>query len=293
MCDPDPFPASRHDPARPAAGLVVQWCVLRGLALLPLATGLLHAAVTLPSPGSSSVHDLAGIVRSEDVAEMERLHAELFARSGVALVVITVPSLDGEPIEAFAHRVAETWAPGRRGEDLGIVVALAVAERRIQVATGYGVESFLPDGRVGGLIDRHALGPLRRDDFSSGLRQLSAALARASADHLGIELSGERGQSSRSPQPFRFVVLFLLLLLIGLLILIVVVARALSRRGPAARVRRSGWLEALDLRGGSGVRRPGAGGRSVGGSRGGSFGGGGFGGFGGGGFGGGGAGRGF
>jgi uncharacterized protein len=277
-----------HDPERQAMRLDPRWRVRLGLALLSLLPGALHAAVALPSPESATVHDLAGIVRSEDAAEMEQLHAELFAQCGVALVVITVPSLDGEPIEVFAHRVAETWAPGRRGEDLGIVVALALAERRIQVATGYGVESFLPDGRVGRLIDRHALAPLRRDDFSSGLRQLSAALAGASADHFGVELSSGPRRPSQSKQPTRFVVLFIVLLLIGSVLVIVVVARALSRRGRAARVRRSGRLEGPDLRGGRGIRGARPSGHSVAGSRGGGFGG-----FGGGGFGGGGAGRGF
>ena len=86
------------------------------------------------------------MLSAQTVPTLERFHRELFAKTGVAIVVITVPTLDGEPVSDFAVRVGEEWGVGRRGEDRGIVVALAVAERDIFIAAGYGVEGYLPDG---------------------------------------------------------------------------------------------------------------------------------------------------
>ncbi len=242
--------------AHVAVAAVLVWAVLAGAAL---------ARTPLPRRDPArSVYDEAGVIRPEHRAQMERLHAELFQKTGVAQVVLTVPRLEDETIEELAVRVGQDWGVGRKGEDRGLVVALSVEDRRIFVATGYGVEGYLPDGRVGGLIDEHALPHLARNDFSQGLLRLSQALAQASAAEYGAMLDGAPPVAER-PGPtggcgaagvMFFLVLFIILVL----------------RNPAL-------LFLLPLAGG----RRGAG----------FGGGGGFGGFGGGGFGGGGAGRGF
>ena len=235
----------------------------------------LQAQVVLPSPAGRSVHDLAGVLSAGAVETMEAFHRGLFDQTGVALIVITVPELDGEPIADFAVRVGSEWGAGRQGEDRGIVVALALAERDIFIATGYGVEGYLPDGRVGAILDgaTPALGAV---DLSTGLLQISAALVEASATEYGVVVEGtaavarpaprrasERGRGGG------------LLGLIGMLVM-----GYLFFRHPS--------LFFLLMMSGMGR----GGGR--GGFGGGGFGGGsGFGGFGGGGFGGGGAGRGF
>ena len=90
-----------------------------------------QAQVALPQRADRSVHDLAGVLSAQTVPTLERFHRELFAKTGVAIVVITVPTLDGEPVSDFAVRVGEEWGVGRQGEGRGIVVALAVAERDI------------------------------------------------------------------------------------------------------------------------------------------------------------------
>ncbi len=117
---------------------------------------------------------------------MERLHKELFDKTGVAIVVVTVPRLEGEPIADFAVRVGQDWGVGRRDEDRGIVLALATEDRKIFIATGYGVEGYLPDGRVGRILDQYAIPSLRQSDWSTGMLQTSAALVQASAAEYGV-----------------------------------------------------------------------------------------------------------
>ncbi len=250
------------------------------IAALLLAGGLAHqvrAQVELPPRGNRSVHDLAGVIGAPQVRALEQLHRELFRKTGVAIVVITVPRLEGEAIDAFALRVGEEWGAGRKGEDRGIVVAVAIEERKISISTGYGVEGFLPDGRVGGIIDRYAAPHLRQNDYSTALLQTSAALIAAAAEEYGVEIRGiarqpgdqRGGRSSRKTGPLG--ILMTLLMLAGM--------GYLAVRHPT--------LFLLLLMSGMGRGRGG-------GFRGGGFGGGsGFGGFGGGGFGGGGASRGF
>lgn len=252
-----------------------------------------RAAVDLPPPDGHSVRDLASVIRPADRERMERWHRALFEGTGVAIVVVTVPALDSEPIEDFATRVGTEWGVGKKGEDRGIVVALAVKERRIFVATGYGVEGFLPDGRVGGLLDAEVIPHFRQGDFSRGLLQASAALTAIAAREYGLSIDGlEAPKRARAPgrRGGGFIVLLVLVVLALLFF------SRFSRPGG----RRDSLLTALLLSSLSGRRgRYGRGGGGFGGGfggggfSGGGFGSGGFGGFGGGSFGGGGAGRGF
>jgi len=261
---------------RRAAGLALAMFAL----VTPLVAPPAAAEVRLPPPGDRSVHDLASVIRPEDAATMERWHKALFDASGVAIVVVTVADLEGEQIDDFATRVGAEWGVGRKGEDRGIVVVLSLAPRRIYIATGYGVEGFLPDGRVGALIDREVMPVLRAGDLSRGLVQASAGLVSAAAAEYGLSIEGlqtARGagrQRSGAPMPVAALVVMALLALLFIIF---------AARHPA--------LAAILLASSRGGRRGGFGGGFGGGGFGG--GGGGFGGFGGGGFGGGGAGRGF
>ena len=240
-------------------------------ALLVLAVALPAAAlVRLPPPEDRSIHDLAGVLSPDTVSALEARHTELFRKTGVALVVVTIRNVEGEPLGDFAVRVAKEWGVGKKGQDRGIVVANPTGEPHIFVATGYGVEGYLPDGRVGGILDRYVVGPLRSRDFDGAVRMTSAALTQASAQEFRVTIGGTPEVSSGAPirRPLSAVrVVFQLLL--ALIVLIILI------RNPSLL-----FLLLLSGRGGRG------------GFSGGGFGGsGGFGGFGGGGFGGGGAGR--
>ena len=191
--------------------------------------------------------------------------------------------MDGEPVSDFALRVGTDWGVGKGDSDRGIVAALAVEERQIYISTGYGVEGFLPDGRVGGILDS-ARPLLGQNQFSTGLLQISAALVAAAAEEHGITIEGtaglaaQPGQTGRRPRGAPPNPLFVLLMLGGLAYLLFRHPRLLLLL-----LLFSGFGRGF---GGYGMRRGGFGGGGFGGGAG-------FGGFGGGGFGGGGAGRAF
>ena len=247
------------------------------------ATAPIAARIELPPPGDRSVHDLAAVVRPGDAGTMEGLHRELLAKTGVAIVVVTVPRLEGEPIEDFAVRAGTDWGVGRKGEDRGVVVALAIEERRVFIATGYGVEGFLPDGRVGAILDREVRPRLRAGDYSDGLLAASRALVSAAAEEYGVDIEGlpPRGRTTGRVRGPDWLQLLLLVFLFGWWGLFIWLRR----------LRGATWGRGGAFRGGGFGSGFGRGGFSGGGFGGGSSGG--FGGFGGGGFGGGGAGRGF
>lgn len=191
----------------PLAALVCSLIVCAGLTSF---VGPVRAETRLPPRTDRGVYDVASVIDPQSEQLIERINHELYSRAGVAIVVLTVPRLEDETIDELAVRVGHTWGIGDEGRDRGLVIALAVEERRIFVATGYGTEEYLPDGRVGALIDEQAIPYLRANRFSEALLRLDAALAQISAEHYGVrlELSGmprTEGPARPEPGPLQFV----------------------------------------------------------------------------------------
>lgn len=229
----------------------------------------IRAEAPLPSP-MGAVNDFAGVIPLPDRKAMEQLAAQVLAKTGAAIVVATVVSTDGRDPDEYANRLFESWGIGKKGEDRGALIFVAVKERRVRIETGYGLEGVLPDGLAGSVLDRYVLPYLRKGEYGPGLLKGMKAVAAVVAGDGGFAPPPvERPRQERKTSPFGF--LFLIIVLILLLG---------TRRGRAMLP----YILLMMLSGGMG-----------GGSRRGGFGGfgGGFGGFGGGMSGGGGAGRSF
>src|SRR5262245_9234116 len=105
-------------------------------ALLLVACTSVVAEVDLPPRGERSVYDLAGVISPGHRDIMERTHKDLLARTGVTLSVVTFPRLEGGTLETLLARAAPAWGLGEAAGDRGIVVALAIEEKRVLIASG-------------------------------------------------------------------------------------------------------------------------------------------------------------
>lgn len=86
---------------------------------------------------------------------------QLEKATGGQMAVLTVPALDGEALESFSMRVAEQWQIGRKGQDDGLILVVAKADRAMRIEVGYGWEGQITDARAGDII--RGMQPLFRD----------------------------------------------------------------------------------------------------------------------------------
>jgi uncharacterized protein len=231
----------------------------------------------LPKP-TNYVSDFAGVLSPGTQASLNALCAQLDRLAHAQIAVVTVKSLDGEPIENFATALEDKWKVGKKGTDRGLLLIFAVNDRKYRVEVGYGLEGILPDGKVGD-IGRQIVPYLQRDDYDDAVTVAVRQIAGVIAADAGVTLnSGSRPAYAPAPQPRPLSLGELLVL--GVVILLVIFV--LARFGGSGLL---GFLIGMFLGGGGG------GGRGGGGDWGGGGGGGdgGFGGFGGGSSGGGGA----
>lgn len=243
-------------------------------AFLFFVASAIAAGDTFPKP-TGAVNDFASVIPAPYVSTMENLAREVLEKTGTAIVVATVQTIGDSDPNDYANRLYQAWGIGQKGEDKGILIFLAVKERRIRIETGYGVEGILPDGLAGEILDREAIPWLKKGDYGEGLAGTMAAVSTVVAKAAAVTLTGAqppRRGKARAQKGLSIGQILLLILAAGFLLG--------TRQGRAMLP----WLLLLLMSGGGGRR----GGGGFGG-----FGGGGFGGFGGGSSGGGGAGRGF
>jgi uncharacterized protein len=221
-----------------------------------------------------AINDFAGVIPDKYATSMENIATEILAKTQTSLVVATMPTIGDNEFNDYVNRLYQAWGIGKKGEDKGVLIFLAINERKIRIETGYGVEGILPDGLTGEILDRYAIPSFKAGDYGKGLYETLIGVATVIASDanvsIGEKVPPQRTENTRNePGIGSYIILFLAIaFLLG------------TRQGRAMLP----WILLLLLSGG-GSRRGG----------GGSFGGfgGGFGGFGGGMSGGGGSSRGF
>lgn len=102
----------------------------------------------LPQP-TSYVSDLAGVIDADSRAQMEALGAEVERETHSTIEIVTVHSLDGEPIEEFATALEDKWRVGPKGTDRGVLMIFAMNDRKRRIEVGNGLEGVLNDAKAG------------------------------------------------------------------------------------------------------------------------------------------------
>lgn len=139
-------------------------------AALLLAAASAASALEVPEL-RGPVNDLAGVMDEGARAELSSYLSAASAQTGVQVAVLTLPSLEGESLETFSMRVAEKWRLGQTDKDNGALLLVSVAERKIRIEVGYGLEPELTDTKCG-LIIRNVIAPaFRSGDYSRGIAE--------------------------------------------------------------------------------------------------------------------------
>lgn len=179
------------------------------------------ALTALPAKTDASVYDQAGVLDATTAARIEALDDDLWKKAGVAQVVVTVLKLEGETIEQLAVRVQHDWGVGAKGKDESVVIALSKDDHKIFIATGYGSEGYLPDGKVGALRDR-ATPLLHAGKYGEGLLQLTKELAAVAAAEHHVTLDDSvpvpaEVESDAKSGPITWIVIFGIFVAVALL----------------------------------------------------------------------------
>lgn len=142
--------------------------ILSALAVLFLTGAIAHAMLDVPRL-KGRVNDYAGMLSSATIQSLESELKGFEQTDSTQIVVLTVPSLEGEAIEDFSIRVAEAWKIGHKGSDNGAILVIAQKDRKMRIEVGYGLEGRLTD-LVSGQIIRNVIAPeFKAGDYDKGV----------------------------------------------------------------------------------------------------------------------------
>lgn len=227
------------------------------------------------------VYDYANILSNQEVQALSQKLIRYSDTTSTQIAIATIQSLNGNDIAMLATEKAHEWGIGQKGKDNGVFILIAPNERKIHIATGYGVEHLLTDYLSKQIIDEIITPNFKKQQYYNGLNQATDVIIKVLAgEYKGNAKKGSKGKGN----------ILVLVLIIGVVLFFMSRGNN-SGKGNGGSNNRGGGLDSSDiftaiLLGSLGSSRGYRGGSS------GGFGGGGFsggGGFGGGGFGGGGA----
>ncbi|MDR3565385.1 MAG: TPM domain-containing protein [Negativicutes bacterium] len=141
-----------------------------------------------PTSGSVFVQDYAGVLSGDTKNRIDNLSSQLRAKTKAHVVVVTVKTLDGNPISDYALTILRQWGVGDKSLNNGVVMLIAVNDRQSRIEVGYGLEGRLPDAKTGRIQDEYMLPYFQQGDYDHGILNGYLAVATEVAKEYNLEL---------------------------------------------------------------------------------------------------------
>lgn len=175
----------------------------------------------LPKP-TGYVSDLAHVLNGTDKDKLEAFCTKVEQQLGVQFALVTIDTLGDQPIRDLALDLSRKWGVGDRKSNQGVLLLLAIKDRKNDIETGRGIEPYLTDGFSGSIL-RSMRPQLRDGDYGAALQTAAREMANQIAQGKGIAFSDDQlttpRQGRRAPQegaggfPFLLIVLGIIFLL--------------------------------------------------------------------------------
>lgn len=163
------------------------------LGILSLTIGIAlpaGAAFQVPQKNDGYVTDDANVLSESAEQSLESLATELDQKTKSQIAILTVPSLDGTPLEQASLEVARKWGIGDKEKSRGLLILFALNDHKFRAEIGYGLEGTITDGTSGQVRDRYMRPYFKQGDYETGLLEGSKAYASLIAKANSVTLSG-------------------------------------------------------------------------------------------------------
>jgi uncharacterized protein len=118
---------------------------------------------------TADVNDFASILTPSEKELLEESCRKLREKSGAQLAVVAVKSLEGEQIDDFAVKLFKRWGIGQKDQKNGILLLVAIQDRKARIEVGYGLEPILPDALAGRILNEQLFPAFKQQRYADGL----------------------------------------------------------------------------------------------------------------------------
>jgi uncharacterized protein len=159
----------------------------------------------IPGKSSTLVTDYTNTLSPEEKQALERRLVAFNDTSSTQIAVVMIQTLDGYPLEDYAFQLAEKWGIGRKGKNNGILILVAVQDRKVRIEVGYGLEAVVPDALAKRIVEKEIKPAFKQGNYYEGLDRAAGTLMGLAAGEFTAEQYG--GGEKRFPGFLVFIIL--------------------------------------------------------------------------------------
>lgn len=168
-----------------------------------------HTAIQVPAL-SGRVNDYGSMISAPVKAELEAKLQQFEAAESTQIVILTIPSLQGDPIENFSIRAVEAWKIGQKDTDNGVLLIVSRDDRKVRIEVGYGLEGRLTDLLAGRIINDEIVPAFKSRQYDAGFtRGVDAIIAAVHGEYKAKPVK----KGDKTSFPLLFSILFLIYLI--------------------------------------------------------------------------------
>lgn len=174
----------------PGCAARVRRALAGGLLVLIAIVGVSRNAAGQNVPAlTAPVSDLANVIDAGSRAELERRIKALETTTHDAIAVVTIPTFAPfATIDEYAVKQFEKAGIGSRQKDNGLLIVVAIQERRVRIEVGYGLEEFITDGFAGDTIRQVMLPAFRQGQYGAGILAATTRVIQRIADGRNVTI---------------------------------------------------------------------------------------------------------
>jgi len=174
-----------------------------------------HAQTVLAKPSNPTlVTDVAGVLSPEEKQALERKLVAIDDSSSNQIAVVILPTLDGNPIEEYATKLFREWGIGNKKTNNGILLLIAIQDRKMRIEVGYGLEGAIPDITSINIIDNDLKPAFRAGAYYDGIDKATNDIAKAAVGEYKVRRE-KQGKSKGSNIILFVFILFIIVSILG------------------------------------------------------------------------------
>lgn len=162
------------------------------------------------------VNDYANLLSEETKQYIINVNVELQSKTGAQIVVVTIPSLEGQSLEEYANELFRKFGIGDKKKNNGLLLLLALKERQFRVEVGNGLEGILPDGKTGRIQNEYIIPYLKENNWNEGIKNGFDAFLDVIVDEYQVDINKDEPQEVQID--YRVVSLIVLVGILGFII---------------------------------------------------------------------------
>lgn len=122
-----------------------------------------------PQKSDRLVNDYADLLTAQEESMLERKLINYYDTTSTQIAIVTINSLGGYDAMDYAIQLGEYWGVGGSEFDNGALILVAKDERKLAIATGYGLEGAIPDAATYTIREEHMQPYFTEGEFYTGL----------------------------------------------------------------------------------------------------------------------------